>query len=446
MLNRLLFRRIDNTPLIIFRIFFGILISLECYGAIVTGWIRRVLVEPDFTFTFIGFEWLQPLPGNGMYFYFFIMGTLGILITLGYRYRWSMIAFTIMWTGVYLMQKSSYNNHYYLLILISFLMCFFPASRSHSLDIRRNPELKTDSIYAYVKWIFVLQLLIVYTYAALAKCYADWLDTTFIELLMSAKKSRPLIGELLQHPIVIHSIRIFGIAFDLLIIPALLWHRTRVFAFICAIFFHLFNSYVFQIGIFPYLALAFTVFFFEAETIRRLFFPRKVAYTLNEIRIPSKHCWMLAAGVIYFTVQLLLPVRHHFFKDDVLWTEEGHRLSWRMMLRSRKGNISFKVVNKANGKSTAISVDDYVTRKQKRMLATHPDFIWQFAQRLKHEYASKGEDVAVYANALVSVNGRPLRRLIDPNTDLAAEKWSHLRHHEWILPSKLKIQRPKTRD
>ena len=37
MLNRLLFQRIDNSSLIIFRIFFGILISLECFGAIATG-------------------------------------------------------------------------------------------------------------------------------------------------------------------------------------------------------------------------------------------------------------------------------------------------------------------------------------------------------------------------------------------------------------------------
>ncbi|MDC6350307.1 HTTM domain-containing protein [Zeaxanthinibacter sp. PT1] len=443
MLNRLLFQKIDNSPLIIFRIFFGILISVECYGAILTGWVRRTLVEPEFTFSFIGFEWLQPLPGNGMYIYFFVMGTLGLLITLGYRYRWSMIAFTIMWTGVYLMQKSSYNNHYYLLILISFLMCFFPASRSHSFDARRNPEIETDSMYAYVKWIFVFQLLIVYTYAALAKCYADWLDHSFIEILMRSKKSYPVIGESLQHPFVIQSIRIFGIAFDLLIIPALLWRKTRVFAFICAIFFHLFNSIVFQIGIFPYLALAFTVFFFDAETIRKLFFPGKVAYSLKDIRIPNRSSWMLIGGIVYFTIQVLLPLRHHFFKDNVLWTEEGHRLSWRMMLRSRSGNISFKVVNKRSGESTTISVEDYVTRKQKRMLATHPDFIWQFAQRLKKEYAAKGEDVAVYANALVSVNGRPMRRLIDPNTDLAAEKWSHLQHHDWILPSKLHYNRVK---
>ena len=74
--------------------FFGALVALECYGAIVTGWVGHTLVEPQFTFSFIGFEWLQPLPGYGMYFYFFVMGTLGVCIALGYKYRFSIILFT----------------------------------------------------------------------------------------------------------------------------------------------------------------------------------------------------------------------------------------------------------------------------------------------------------------------------------------------------------------
>ena len=67
MAERFLFKHIDNSALIVFRILFGLLIFLEAVGAILTGWVRKTLVEPEFTFSFIGFEWLQPLPGNGMY-------------------------------------------------------------------------------------------------------------------------------------------------------------------------------------------------------------------------------------------------------------------------------------------------------------------------------------------------------------------------------------------
>lgn len=436
MLNRLLFTKIDNSPLIIFRIFFGFLIAAECYGALITGWVRRNLVDPLFTFNFIGFDFLQVFQGTPMYIYFFIMGTLGIFVALGYKYRFSMIAFTIMWTGAYLMQKTSYNNHYYLLVLISAFMCLVPANRSHALDVRQNPSLKTDSMFGWIKWAVVLQLFIVYTYASVAKWYGDWTDFGIIKILMQDKADYYIIGGLLQEGWVHSVIGIIGILFDLLIIPALLWKPTRKAAFFFSIFFHLFNSIVFQIGIFPYLSLAFSVFFFEPETIRSIFFKKKIPFVTNKVEIPSYKNLLLLLGGIYFLIQILLPLRHHIIEDDVLWTEEGHRLSWRMMLRSRTGKIQFKVVHQETGKSELVKLNDYLSKKQKRRLAAYPDFIWQFAQYLKKEFAEKGEDVSVHAvNSKVSINGRPYRAFIDPKTDLANVPWEPLRHHDWIFPS-----------
>jgi len=351
------------------------LVSLECYGAIITGWVKKNLIDPQFTFSFIGFEWLQPLPGLGMYFYFFVMGTLGICIALGYRYRYSIIAFTLLWTGVYLMQKTAYNNHYYLLILIATIMAFLPANRNYSLDTRSNPSLKANKMSACVKWIIVLQLFIVYTYASFAKLYGDWLDFSIIEILFKNKRSYPLIGDFLQEPVLHRIVGISGILFDLLIVPALLWKPTRKWAFVASIFFHLFNSIVFQIGIFPYLALAFSVFFFEPEIIRKIFFKHKEPYQKDEVIVPKNRKLVLGVLFIYFLVQLGLPVRHYFIKDDVLWTEEGHRMSWRMMLRSRTGITSFKVVSSTTKNSFLVNLDDYLTRAQKSKVSCYPDFI-----------------------------------------------------------------------
>ena len=438
-LHRLLFTKVDNSPLLIFRIFFGILVSLECYGAMLTGWVKNTLVDPQFTFNFIGFDWLQPLPGYGMYIYFFIMGTLGIGIALGYKYRFSIISFTILWTGVYLMQKTSYNNHYYLLILISLMMCFFPANVGYSLDAKENPSIRKDYMFGYVKWIVILQLFIIYTYAAIAKVYGDWLDFGIIKILMSDKAGYYVIGDLLQQAWIHKIIGVFGILFDLLIVPVLLWKPTRKIAFIASIFFHLFNSIVFQIGIFPYLSLAFIVFFFEADTIRKIFFKKKLLYVKNEIQIPSFKTSLFIIGGVYFVIQLALPIRHHFIKDNVLWTEEGHRLSWRMMLRGRSGKINFNVIDKETKASTFVNLDKYLSRKQRNRIAAHPDFIWQFAQRIKKEYAEKGEEVSVFVvNSKVSINGKPYRAFIDPKVDLANEEWNHFGHHEWILPSQPK--------
>ncbi|MBM1105577.1 HTTM domain-containing protein [Aurantibacter crassamenti] len=438
MFNKLLFTKVDNSQLILFRIFFGLLIALESYGAIITGWIKRTLIEPKFTFNFIGFDWLQPLPGNGMYFYFFIMGTLGIFIMLGYKYIFSMIGFTLLWAGVYFMQKTSYNNHYYLLLLISLIMCFFPANKNYSYDAKHTPTLKSDSMYSYVKWVIVFQLFIVYTYAAIAKMYGDWLDFSFIKTLMANKANYYVIGEILQQPSIHKIIGFTGIFFDLLIIPALLWKPTRNFAFGVSIFFHLFNSIVFQIGIFPYLSLAFIIFFYEPETIRKTFFKKKTPFLSTEIKLPSYKSLLLILGGIYFCIQLVLPIRHYFIKDNVLWTEEGHRLSWRMMLRSRTGQVNFKVTNKESNEKHFVNLNEYLSKKQLRRIGGNPDFIWQLAQRIKKEHAAKGEDIMVHVISKVSVNGKPYKTFIDPKVDLANAKWNYFWHNEWILPSEIK--------
>ncbi|WP_178987054.1 HTTM domain-containing protein [Winogradskyella schleiferi] len=435
-MTKFLFKHIDNSGLIVFRIIFGLLCALEAFGAIATGWIRRTLIEPEFTFSFIGFEWLQPLPGEWMYVYYFVMGIIGLFIMLGYKYHFSMLMFALMWTATYLMQKSSYNNHYYLLVLLSFLMLLLPANRYASIDAKLNPSLKSISMPSWCKWVFIFQLFILYTYASAAKFYPDWLDGSVMEILMRNKANYILIGDLLQNKIVHYILSYGGIVFDGLIIPLLLFKPTRKYAFFVSIFFHLFNSFVFQIGIFPYMSLAFSLFFFEPKTIRDIFLKKKTLYKANNILVPKHKTALITFFSIYFIIQIGLPLRHHFFKDDVLWTEEGHRLSWRMMLRSKSGRTTYNVVNAETNEAIPIKLSDYLTKKQQRSASTKPDVIWQFSQHLKKDFAKKGIPVKVFVKSYVSVNGKPSKQLIDPKVDLANEEWHHFRHHDWILPSK----------
>ncbi|MEO8934257.1 MAG: HTTM domain-containing protein, partial [Xanthomarina sp.] len=330
MINKLLFKHIDNSSLIAFRIIFGLLCFLESVGAIFTGWIKRTLIDPEFTFSFIGLEWLQPLPGNWMYAYYALMGIFGLGIMLGYKYRFSTIMFTFMWAATYFMQKASYNNHYYLLILLGGIMVFLPANRYYSLDAKNNPSITQVSMPNWCRLVFILQMFIVYTYGSIAKFYPGWLDTSFIEILMKNKQHYLIVGELLQQKWMHYFLAYGGILFDGLIIPLLLYKPTRKWAFFASIFFHLFNSIVFQVGIFPYLSLAFILFFFEPETIHKIFLKKKAFYSENKIVIPSYKNILITLFSIYFIIQIALPLRHHFIEGNVLWTEEGHRLSWRM--------------------------------------------------------------------------------------------------------------------
>lgn len=436
-MNKILFKHIDNSALIVFRICFGLLCFLESVGAIATGWVHATLIKPRFTFSFIGFEWLQPLPGDWMYVYYVIMGIFGLFIMAGYKYRWSALCFALMWTATYLMQKSSYNNHYYLLCLLSFLMVLLPAHHYASVDAKQHPEIKRTSMPFWVWLVIITQLFVVYTYGAIAKIYPDWLNTTVIEILMESKKHYYLIGDVLQEKWMHYILSYGGILFDGLVIPLLLWKPTRKWAFAASIFFHLFNSIVFQVGIFPYLSLAFCMFFFSTKTINKLFLRRKPHYEAAETIIPKYAGVLVTVFSIYFVIQVLLPLRHHLIEDNVLWTEEGHRMSWRMMLRTKSGSTHYRVIDTETNMSIPIKLDDYLTKKQQRGATTKPDVIWQFAQHLKKDFASQGKDVKIYVSAYVSVNGRPFKQLINPEIDLASVPWEMFKHSDWILPSDL---------
>ena len=414
---------------------FGLLIALEAGGAIATGWVRRVFIEPAFTFNFIGFDWLQPLVGETMYIVYATMAVLGIMVMIGYRYRLAIVGYELLWTISYLLQKSSYNNHYYLLILLCGLMAIVPAHRYYSVDVKQGYVARSVTCPRWCLLIFVVQVGIVYFFATVAKIYPGWTAGKPIAMWFAGKADFWLIGDLLQETWLQRLVVYGGIAFDGLIVPLLLWKRTRPYAFAVSIFFHLFNSAVFHIGIFPYMMIGISVFFFPPEQVRRRFFRRKPAVTATAAPSYPVRYWVVGALAVYFAWQIYLPLRHHLYYGDVFWTEEGHRMAWRMMLRTRWGVATFKVVDPATGKSWNAQPSDYLTPKQERKLASHPDMIWQFSQFLEREYRQQGyDDVAVYVTARASLNGGSLQPLTESTVDLTEVDWQPFRHAEWIVP------------
>lgn len=249
--------------------------------AIFHGWIDAILIKSRFTFNFIGFDFLQPLPGNGMYYYFGLIGLTGIGIMLGFKYRMNIILFTFLLSGVYFMQKDVYYNHYYLLLIISSVMIFLPANQEKSFDVKLGFVQKNSTIPQWIVLFFITLIGILYTYAAIAKFYPDWLDGTFTKILLQRITARPYLLELFSQKWFYVSFAYAGLLFDLFIVPLLLFKRTRKFAFVISVLFHLFNSYTLRIGIFPYLALSFSVFFFEPNKIRQLFFRESIQVKNN---------------------------------------------------------------------------------------------------------------------------------------------------------------------
>ena len=183
------------------------------------------------------------------------------------------------------------------------------------------------------------------------------------------------------------------------------------------------------------MSLALCVFFFSTKTIQKLFFKNKLFYDEAEVIVPKHKPFLVAAFGLYFLIQIGLPLRHWFIKDDVLWTEEAHRLSWRMMLRAKYGIAHFTVIDKETNEKTIIKLDDYLSKKQIGIASTKPDVIWQFAQLLRTKFEKEGQKIAVYVDCKISVNRKPLKPLINPEVDLASANWNVLKHNDWILPS-----------
>jgi hypothetical protein len=82
-----LFQPIDIASLVYFRIAFGAIMLWEVWRYFSNGWIRRYWIDPPFNFTYYGFDWVKPLPGQSLYVLFVMLGILALFIAIGFKYR-----------------------------------------------------------------------------------------------------------------------------------------------------------------------------------------------------------------------------------------------------------------------------------------------------------------------------------------------------------------------
>ena len=78
-----LFRQTDIASLVYFRVVFGAILIWEVFRYFDHGWISRYYIDPAFHFTYLGFGWIEPWPGTGMYVHFILLGALALCIALG---------------------------------------------------------------------------------------------------------------------------------------------------------------------------------------------------------------------------------------------------------------------------------------------------------------------------------------------------------------------------
>ncbi|HBF19672.1 MAG: HTTM domain-containing protein [Owenweeksia sp.] len=424
-------------PLAVFRIIFGVLMLFSTLRFWVYGWIDDLYIKPSFHFKYYGFEWVQALSAEGMYGLFTLMAVASLLIALGLAYRVAAVLFFLAFTYVELIDVTTYLNHYYFVSLVAFLLIWLPANRLYSLDVRfgwKQPALRGSPWFVN---IIRLQLAIVYFYAGVAKLNPEWmLEALPLKIWLPAKADMPLIGPLLDYEWVAYAFSWFGAFYDLTI-PFFLWNRkTRPFAYITVIIFHILTWLLFPIGVFPWVMIFSTLIFFGDD------FHQKVLSRLDGIfKLPASanftqsriHPALRIFFIIFLAWQVLWPWRFMAYPGKLFWTEQGYRLSWRVMLMEKAGYVTFHITDPRTGRSGEAHPSDYLTPNQEKQMSTQPDLILQFAHYLEKEYQAKGvEDPVITAEAYVTLNGQGSRLFIDPEADLT-EKDDSFAPKEWIL-------------
>lgn len=433
-----LFDPIDIAPLVLFRIAFGGLMLWEVWRYFNFTRIARYYVEPSFHFHYFGFEWLSPLPGDGMFLLFHGLGVLSVLIMVGAFYRVSMSLFWLGFTYVFLLDNAQYLNHFYLVCLVSFLMIFIPAHRALSVDALLRPGLRSQIAPTWALWLLRGQMAIVYVFGGLAKINADWLAGEPMREWMAARTDFPVIGGLFTEEWMVYLFSYGGLLLDLFIVPFLLWPRTRIPALLLATAFHLMNARLFNIGIFPWFAIAATLLFMPPHWFRlSLIMGKSVVETASSFRT-RRSSWLLAAAALYFGVQIALPLRHWMYSGDPSWTEEGHTLAWRMRLRDKDGDIFFYASDPATGGSWQVPVESMLSRRQYDQMKDNPPMILRFSHHLAGTLRDEYPEIRIHAHAMMSLNSRASQLLIDPTVNLASQP-DDLLAADWILPL---MQRP----
>lgn len=436
---------VDLAPLVYFRVLFGAIMLWEVYRYFSHRWIARYFIRPAFHPNYFGFEWVTPLPGTGMYLVFAALGVLAVCILLGLAYRWAAPLFFIGFTYVFLLDATRYLNHFYLIVLVSFLLALLPAHRAFSLDALRHPAIRAELMPAWMLGLLRLQIGIPYFFGGIAKLSSDWLHGEPMRAWLAARTDFPVIGRLFTHEAVVYAFAWGGMLLDLLVVPLLLWRRTRLLAVLLIASFHLLNAQLFSIGIFPWMMLAATLVFFPPGVARRALAAFGYRRVLGPVArsVADWPRWALALVAAYVVLQLLLPLRHLLYPGNSNWTEEGHRFSWHMKLRDKEGQVAF-MVRAADG-AWDVDLRKYLRSHQRGKLVNGPDLILQVAHHIARDFRRQGhQDVKVYARAMASLNGREPQLLVDPNVDLAAESRSLL-PSRWILPLRTALPRAAVR-
>jgi len=424
---------VDGSSLAVLRIALGAVGLLSAVRIVAYGWIESLYAGPTQRFTYLALGWVPQPTVLQMRGVVAVLTLASAALLLGWHTRLAAAGVLATLGWIELIDATTYLNHYWFLTLVAALAVVAPLGRALSLDARRAGGPSTVA-RGWV-WLFRVQVGVVYVFAGLAKLQPDWLVRALpLELWLPARADVPLLGRLVTFEATPHAFALAGAAFDCLIVPLLLWRRTRFPAWLVLVAFHLCTWTLFPIGVFPWLMIGASTVFFEPDWPRRLLARVGRPVAVPRVARVRRSPWLLGLAIAWVVVQVALPLRHLAYPGDHRWTGEGYRFSWNVLLVEKAGSVTFLAHEPSTGRTWVADPTELYTRTQLRVMSTEPDLIHQAAIAIADHERRHGRAVEVRVDAWASLNGRPAARLIDPTVDLAAEPldpWSD----DWILPA-----------
>ena len=399
-LRELLAMPVSAASLAAFRVAVGLVMMLEAYSLCVPD--RAAIssglspLENYYTgahivlhFPFTAFSWLPVFGREGIHAVVAALALGGLFVSLGLFYRVAAAVQFLAWGYLFAVEstRTYWQSHYYLELLVTFLLVWMPAADGYGVDAWRRARrggapAGRPSVPFWPVFLLRGQLVIAYFYAGVAKITEDW--------LLDAMPVRFFLGE----PGVLDPFRRFlpasvfpafqslvesagfsfflcyvGLVFDLAIGFLFLFRRTRFLSMALMAVFHVTNhTLIFDdIGWFPLLGVLTATIFLDTDwPLRVRAWLAKPSFRAPEwtwfwrgaVLLPGMGALLgwkpappprdglagvapigmgaVAAVLGWLAFQTATPLRHFLIPGDGRFTYEGMSFSWRLKAEVRR--------------------------------------------------------------------------------------------------------------
>lgn len=318
-------------------------------------------------------QWLPPLPRPGtMVCLHVALLVAGACVLVGMFTRLAMTAVAGLVVFFFISTEHTYLNHQYLLCWVFSILVCLPLADSWSVDAWLWPRLfgwkKVDDygrqwynakpVPRWMRASLQLLLVAVYFYGAVAKLNQDWLRSQPLQAWLTRPRNPWLL-----------TVGLFGV-FNvretvlakwwfayLLSYGGILWDfaapvlihapgRLSLVGLICMLIFHGTNYVLFNIGLFPWACVSFTVLHsYTAQlcTVNKPNRARRSKRSRSTYRTKRKHTAAMVIVGVACVIFVAIPLKGVLNGGDVLYAEDGHMFTWRMFMRNRSGDVKIDI-------------------------------------------------------------------------------------------------------